>query len=719
YEGRFPFAALNYDAPRFPVSATLEAASPFVPLDAKNSALPLAFLTFTLSNRSARSQQVSLFGALKNCVGYDHPDNESVILHKEGPGLAYLVFGRKDLPEECQSDGGVAFGVWSRKRGRATHVLHAIHPRDIYDPVMETAHLENLDRSDFSGEVGNYMGGPAIRKDAPFGLSRGVLCRTMTLRPKETVRVTFAVSWFFPNLAQPKCRGEDAPMEMVGHRYQQWFSSAEEVMKYGAENFTELDARTREFVDAFYATTRPRWLLDAINAQMTTLVKSSWWDREGRFAIWEGLGCCGMQTPDITFYGSFPIVLFFPELQKSQMQLSTLRAEETGRPPHGFRGSFSPCCLWGNNRIDNSPQFILLVWRDAVWTGDVDYVRRMWPYVEIYLKDMAAADTDGDGLANNAGVDQTYDQFPLYGTSAYVGLECVGALRGAAAMARMMGLDERAAELDGKAASALATLEEQLWNGQYYDLSFDKATGKRNAGCMADQLCGDWFVRQTDGTGLVPDDRAKKALKAVFKHCRHEQGYLANCDWPKGGRVKIRRETSDQANCPWTGVEYAVAAEMVLLGLKREGLKVTREVWDRYERYGMRYNHIECGGHYYRAMSSWAIYIALYGFAYDATDKRMTVAVAGAKDRFVWNTPTAWGTLTLRPRKRTLLELEGARGSVTLRKVTLKGVKTERVSVKVKGKKVPAGVESTDGGITVTLRRAVALKRGVKLEINR
>ncbi|MHC4714629.1 MAG: GH116 family glycosyl-hydrolase, partial [Planctomycetota bacterium] len=38
YEGRFPFAALNYDAPRFPVSATLEAASPFVPLDAKNSA---------------------------------------------------------------------------------------------------------------------------------------------------------------------------------------------------------------------------------------------------------------------------------------------------------------------------------------------------------------------------------------------------------------------------------------------------------------------------------------------------------------------------------------------------------------------------------------------------------------------------------------------------------------------------------------------------------
>ena len=44
--------------------------------------------------------------------------------------------------------------------------------------------------------------------------------------------------------------------------------------------------------------------------------------RTTTFAIWEGLGCCGMQTLDVTYYGSFPILILFPELEKVQMRMT-------------------------------------------------------------------------------------------------------------------------------------------------------------------------------------------------------------------------------------------------------------------------------------------------------------------------------------------------------------------------------------------------------------
>ncbi len=721
YEGRHPFAEVDYSAPDYPVGVQLEAFSPFIPLEAKNSGLPAAFLTFTLTNRTTTTQEVALFGALKNCTGYEEPENQSIITYTKKGSVSWLKFGRKGLPKDAQSAGSMALGVWTKKAGRTSYVLHAVHPRDIYDPVMETGRLEDLDRSVFRGSVGNDLGVLTRKVKADTGFSRGVLCKTVKLAARETVEITFALTWHFPNFAQDS--GCSGTKEVIGHQYSNWFRNAEEVFSYAAKNFATLRTRSREFVDAFYATSAEKWILDTVNAQMTTFTKSTWWDKSGRFAVWEGLGCCGLQTLDITLYGSFPIVLFFPELQKSQMRLVAVDAEKLGRPPHLFHGSLSACCLRPNNRIDNAIQFILALWRDAQWTGDVEYVEGLWKAVEVYLKDLAATDTDGDGLINNAGVDQSYDQFPLFGTSAYVGLQHVGALRAAAAMATMTGRAKRAEELSGQFERALATLEKQLWNGEYYELSYDSATGKGNAGCMADQLCGDWFVRQTDGEGLVALSRARKALKAVYKYCFREDGYLANCEWPRGGRVRIRRETSDQANCPWTGVEFAVVGEMMLLGMRREAEALLRGVYERYDRFGMRYNHIECGSHYYRAMSAWAAYLGMTGFAWDAAAGRLTLNAAGEGKRILWNTPTAWGSATFDAKGGFALEV--AAGVLKVREIVIAGGKdkaagkkpTKLGKVAVGARKVKAEITSAGGKVRAALARAQTLKAGMKLVV--
>ncbi|HIQ23398.1 MAG TPA: hypothetical protein EYH34_19420 [Planctomycetes bacterium] len=66
--GEYPIGYVEYRDESVPVSVTLEAFSPFIPLNAPDSALPATVLRFTLKNRSSRPVQVTLTGWLENGV---------------------------------------------------------------------------------------------------------------------------------------------------------------------------------------------------------------------------------------------------------------------------------------------------------------------------------------------------------------------------------------------------------------------------------------------------------------------------------------------------------------------------------------------------------------------------------------------------------------------------------------------------------------------------
>ena len=57
---RYPIADVAYDIAGCPVSVSLKALSPMVPLDEEASALPCALFLFTLSNSSDQPQKVRL-----------------------------------------------------------------------------------------------------------------------------------------------------------------------------------------------------------------------------------------------------------------------------------------------------------------------------------------------------------------------------------------------------------------------------------------------------------------------------------------------------------------------------------------------------------------------------------------------------------------------------------------------------------------------------------
>ena len=50
--------------------------------------------------------------------------------------------------------------------------------------------------------------------------------------------------------------------------------------------------------------------------QMMVMAKATWLTKDGVYFMWEGLGCCCMNTVDVDHYGSFGTTHLFPELRK-------------------------------------------------------------------------------------------------------------------------------------------------------------------------------------------------------------------------------------------------------------------------------------------------------------------------------------------------------------------------------------------------------------------
>ncbi|MFO0984273.1 MAG: GH116 family glycosyl-hydrolase [Planctomycetota bacterium] len=68
FSGEYPIGHVDYVDAQYPVVIRLEAFSPFIPLDAPNSALPCTLMRFTVKNASERPLDITLAGWLANAV---------------------------------------------------------------------------------------------------------------------------------------------------------------------------------------------------------------------------------------------------------------------------------------------------------------------------------------------------------------------------------------------------------------------------------------------------------------------------------------------------------------------------------------------------------------------------------------------------------------------------------------------------------------------------
>ncbi len=171
------------------------------------------------------------------------------------------------------------------------------------------------------------------------------------------------------------------------------------------------------------------------------------------------------------------------------------------------------------------------------------------------------------------------------------------------------------------------------------------------------------------------------------------------------------------------GFEYQAASHMVWEGLVQEGLAVTRAVHDRYAPTRRNpYNEIECGDHYARSMASYGVYLAACGFEYDGPKAHIGFAPRLTPENFkaAFTSAEGWGTYRQKTgdrRQETAIEVKW--GKLRVKTIALAlAEKPAAVAVTLAGQKAPARFAWRDGRLTITLDADIIIAAGQTLVVN-
>lgn len=701
YFAWFPMTGLHYNDPTLPVLVSSEIFSPFIPGNARDSGTPGFHAVFTLENTTDEIVEVSLAGFMDNPLASALTERRLTNTITQDSGVTSLSFQTAAQTDFPSGIGSMCFSVsggdhsficgtfreyllpgicpWRSKRVHAMRVdllqefpasgrlpntkggtdpsiglpsmaeIDAMSEDDIRRKMKELtadallarifadAHRAGPGDSEADRELlKEVRSNLADQRGSPrLNWGTGALASTVKLAPRAKAKIRFTLSWFFPH--HLTADGQD-----MGHMYSNWYSDAYEVNRFLNANYEKHRAVTESFARTLADTSCGDAMAFAWSSQLSTLVTNTWWTKDGGYAIWEGLGCCGLSTTDVDYQGSFPIVALFPELKLAQMKRIIVYQNELGQVPHNFTGNLNSVDK-GFTRVDMNPQFVMMVNRDYLWTGDREYLASMWPHVVRAMAFTESLDTNSDGLPDrNTGV-QTYDAWQMRGTPSYVASLWIGSLRAAIRIAEAAEKPDEAHHWTELLEKASASFDALLFNGEYYSLWVDGKT--RDELCMTDQISGEWFSHLIGLPTTISRKNLDQAVASILKYNFNPEFGLHNATAPMGG-AGLLALTNVQAGGLWSGIEFAFASFLMDHGRYADGVKIVEAIHRRYLRAGQPWNHVECGNHYSRAMSSWATMLAATGFKPDASIQSLTLSPGIAGNfRAPWVTAAGFGTI--------------------------------------------------------------------------
>ncbi len=642
YSARFPFADLTFSDEDMPFEVILESFSPFIPHDVKNSSLPAIDFNFKITSKIDQPVDVSIIATQRNLVAYDevHKYFTASIVEKEG--VKYFKQSVGNVSQQHDTYGQMGLGAIGGEE--VSYYLGWAHRHPFMERLLTHKDLGNIDdsknrnKTNTDGEKIAWTGG--LDNNQMFKSSIAISQR---LEGTQQMKAHFFMNWYFPNamgwvsgkkeknrdglITDPK--GYQLPIRKtsrVGHYYENYFANYDEVADYFVNNVEHLKARSKAFVDNMYRSDVEQYLLDQVNSQLNTFITSSQLDKQGRFAIREGLtsnqAWGPFATSDVSLYGSASIIALFPELQKNMMRCHAHAQTSEGEINHGLgadlglnqNGTFGVY-----ERVDLAPNFIQLVLRDYLFTNDKAYIEEMWPAVKKAIDYVLnEKDLDGDQMPDMEGIMCSYDNFPMYGLASYITTQWITAMEMASVVAQDMGENKNAKKYKKIADKGVQLMDKHLWNGKYYRLANDyRGEHGKDEGCLTDQLFGQWVAHEAGMGRLFEKEKIHSALESVLAYSYIDNTYLRNCTWPEHKDFFPMAETDlwvDQANTPWTGVELAFASFLIREGMVTEGKQIVKSIDDRYRKAGLYWDHQEFGGHYYRPMSAWSVLNALAGY---------------------------------------------------------------------------------------------------------
>jgi len=516
------------------------------------------------------------------------------------------------------------------------------------------------------------------------------------------------------------CAGGQCCPEETPSTYTAWytrkFAGLPELAQFWRTNYDNLRKRSAAFRDAFYDSTVPPEVIEAVAANLTILkTPTVLRQHDGRLWCWEGCGdssgCCAGSCTHVWNYAQ-AICHLFPSLERSLRQTEFHEAQDdAGRQAFRANLPITPGGV-GFDASDGQLGGIMKAYREWRIAGDRQWLAAYWPRIKQSLDHcIAKYDPRHTGLLEEEH-HNTYD-INYFGPNGHCGSFYLGALAAAAKMGEALGEDTVLyRELLAKGGKRL---EAELFNGEYFIQIVQKEGLDRNfkpippeqqsagyraiaeavnrqgpkyqygTGCLSDGVLGLWMARACGiDDDLVAPAQVRSHLLAVYKHnLKHDlaqhsnpqrptyamghEGGLLLCSWPRGDKPLLPFVYSDEV---WTGIEYQVASHLMLIGCVPEGLDIVRTCRLRYD--GVRrnpFNEYECGHWYARAMSSYGLLQGLTGAWYDPATQTLTVKSRVGDFRSFLATAGGFGTVVYKAGKATL-EVRG--GSIPVEKVVVR-----------------------------------------------
>ena len=717
FEGTYPIGTVTYQDRALPVAVKLRAYSPFIPMDEENSGLPVTVLSFEVVNRTPKNVRISLTGWLENGVLFDK-------------GLAEGLFRRKNIPFSDARVRGIRLGaeadeeVIRNSPGFGSLCLAALEGST--GPSTPWAEDEEIARLTAAGII---PGSPASRPMAAVMSAREI-------EAGGAWQSHFLVAWHFPNLSFSTILDKT-------RYYANRFGDASDVASFVGRNFEYLSGTTRQWHDAWYDSSLPWWFLERTFVNTSILATTTCHRlKSGRFYAWEGVGCCKGTCTHVWHYAQ-AMARIFPALEKdtrARVDLGVSFDAATGMIH--YRGKDT------GPAIDGQAGTVLRIYREHRMSEDDLFLRENWDKIKKAVEYIMSHDANKDGLTD--GQQPNTLDADWYGDIAWIAGLCLAAVRAGEEMALERGDASFAARCREYFEKGKKSLEEELFNGEYFIQKPDPEKGRTVLGgyntCHIDQVLGQSWAFQAGLGRIISKEKTLSALASLWKYnfTPDVGGYIAT---HKGGRPyalageggMIMNTNPRGEEKPYgenvtgpvgyfhecmSGFEHQVASHMMGEGLVDESLVLTRMIHDRYHAAKRNpFNEIECSDHYARAMASYGTFITACGFEHHGPKGFLRFAPRLSPDDFkaAFTAAGSWGTFRQRRSQGTM----EARIMVLFGTLTLKTLQLELSgepdgrppTVELNGGWVPCRFSRSGGTLTMEFYEPVIIGKQEELRI--
>ncbi len=691
----FPLHFWHFRDDNIPIKISMEAFSPFIPLDVEHSSYPVVAFYWDLTNTTSEPVEGSLVFNMENPIEAPSIANA----HLKNQIVRGILFTAKKVAD-INNDGSLLLvtsadsaeiqthwypGQWRDE----THIFWDDFSDDgSIEPKLETWHTTYRPTS--YNETTKRMASILV----PFHLA-----------PGRQVRIPFYLAWYFPQRAfrAPEVFGIPAAAgQPFKNYYGRLFKSVNDVLAQFLENEKVLYQETARFAELMASSSYPQSVKEALTTQAASL-RTHLIQVTGEKTVhgFEGLvdnGWCCPGTCTHVWNYTQTLASLFPSLERSMREIEFLHDTfDNGFQTHRSVVPLGDYWFDGPAAADGQMGTVVRAYREWKMSGDNAWLKKVWPGVRKALEfawtgpgtvnderfkhqeNQTAWDPEKSGILSGKQ-HNTYD-INFYGPGSMTTSIYLAALKAGAEMAAAMNEPEKAELYTKILDRGVKTTQDSLWNGSYFIQIIsggpDQAMGpdkkpkyQYGDGCLADQLLGQ-YLAFISGLGYIfKPSRVESAMQAIYEHNfisplrsfanvqrvygLNDEAGVVLCTWPNGNRPALPFVYSDEI---WTGVEFQVAASLIFTGFVEQGLEIVEAVRHRYD--GHRRNpfeHDESGTHYARAMASWSLLPALSGFEYDGINNSLSFDPKWDPAGFstFWSTGNAWGQFKIKSGKAVL-----------------------------------------------------------------